>query len=74
MTVSPTAMPQVWPLGGPAAWSGRSHQTLASMPKLYEHERGVAAKPGTVLLYRHDTWHRATAVLDGRLRRSFGIV
>ena len=64
----------LWPLGSSGRWAGRSHQTPRSMPELYEHERGVAARRGTVLLYSHATWHRATAVELGRLRRTVGLV
>jgi hypothetical protein len=35
---------------------------------LYARERRVHFKPGDVLLYRHDTWHRGTPLLPGRRR------
>jgi hypothetical protein len=35
---------------------------------LYAREAAVRFKPGTVLLYRHDTWHRGTPLLAGALR------
>jgi len=35
---------------------------------LYERERYVRFKPGDVLLYRHDTWHRGTPMIPGALR------
>ena len=35
---------------------------------LYAREVEVAFKPGTVLWYRHDTWHRGTALVPGTLR------
>ncbi len=36
---------------------------------LYEREQVVQFKPGTVLFYRHDIWHRGTPVTPGKLRR-----
>ena len=36
---------------------------------LYEREEVVRFKPGTVLFYRHDIWHRGTPVTSGKLRR-----
>ena len=36
--------------------------------QLYARERYVAYRPGTVLLYRHDTWHRGTPLVPGTLR------
>jgi len=36
---------------------------------LYEREEVVRFKPGTILFYRHDTWHRGTPVAPGKLRR-----
>lgn len=36
---------------------------------LYEEEKVVEFKPGTVLFYRHDIWHRGTPVTPGKLRR-----
>jgi hypothetical protein len=36
---------------------------------LYEREQQVSFKPGTILFYRHDIWHRGTPVLPGKLRR-----
>lgn len=35
---------------------------------LYERERYAAFKPGDVLFYRHDTWHRGTPMRPGALR------
>jgi len=37
--------------------------------ELYERERLVNFKPGTILFYRHDLWHRGTPVTPGKLRR-----
>ena len=37
--------------------------------KLYEREEKVNFKPGTLLLYRHDVWHRGTQVKPGTSRR-----
>jgi len=36
---------------------------------LYEREQVVQFKPGTILFYRHDIWHRGTPVAPGKLRR-----
>lgn len=36
---------------------------------LYEREQLVEFKPGTILFYRHDLWHRGTPVKPGKLRR-----
>ena len=36
---------------------------------LYEREQLVDFKPGTILFYRHDLWHRGTPVTPGTLRR-----
>jgi len=36
--------------------------------QLYERERYTAFKPGDVLLYRHDTWHRGTPMHAGSRR------
>lgn len=35
---------------------------------LYQRERYAAFKPGDVLFYRHDTWHRGTSMTPGALR------
>ncbi len=35
---------------------------------LYEREHYAAFKPGDVLFYRHDTWHRGTPIQPGKLR------
>ena len=35
---------------------------------LYSREQAVRYRPGTVLLYRHDTWHRGTPLKPGALR------
>ncbi|MFT5013648.1 MAG: hypothetical protein ACI9HA_002307 [Dinoroseobacter sp.] len=36
---------------------------------LYDREQIVSFKPGTILFYRHDIWHRGTPVTPGKLRR-----
>jgi ectoine hydroxylase-related dioxygenase (phytanoyl-CoA dioxygenase family) len=36
--------------------------------RLYERERYAAFKPGDVLFYRHDTWHRGTPMKSDTLR------
>jgi hypothetical protein len=35
---------------------------------LYSREKLAAFKPGNILFYRHDTWHRGTPMTDGKLR------
>lgn len=35
---------------------------------LYAREQHVRYRPGTVLLYRHDTWHRGTPIRPGVMR------
>jgi hypothetical protein len=35
---------------------------------LYARERPIAYRPGTVLCYRHDVWHRGTPVKAGTVR------
>jgi hypothetical protein len=35
---------------------------------LYEREQHTHFKPGNVLFYRHDTWHRGTPLVPGTLR------
>ena len=37
--------------------------------QLYKREAVVAFKPGTVLFYRPELWHRGTPVVPGKLRR-----
>merc|ERR1712110_661173 len=41
--------------------------------KLYEREQRVEFSPGTMLLYRHDIWHRGTTVNDNTSRRVHNI-
>ncbi len=36
--------------------------------QLYARERKVAFRPGDILLYRHDTWHRGTPMKPGTRR------
>ena len=36
--------------------------------QLYDRERYTAYRPGTVLLYRHDVWHRGTPLRSGARR------
>lgn len=43
-------------------------EAVALRERLYAREQYVAYRPGTVLLYRHDTWHRGTPMLPGALR------
>lgn len=40
---------------------------------LYQRERVVRFQPGDVLFYRHDTWHRGTPLLPGRMRLAHNI-
>lgn len=35
---------------------------------LYPREQHARFSPGSVLLYRHDTWHRGTPLVDGAMR------
>jgi hypothetical protein len=35
---------------------------------LYDRERYTRFKPGDIILYRHDTWHRGTPMTPGTLR------
>jgi hypothetical protein len=45
------------------------HPDVASFrTSLYERERAVTFKPGTVLFYRHDIWHRGTPLKAGATR------
>ncbi|MDB9968255.1 hypothetical protein OAE08_01100 [Gammaproteobacteria bacterium] len=37
--------------------------------QLYEREQVVQFKPGTILFYRHDLWHRGRPLVAGKLRR-----
>jgi len=37
--------------------------------QLYEREEVVRFKPGTILFYRHDLWHRGRPLKPGKLRR-----
>jgi hypothetical protein len=64
---------------GPYEWvndRGRAEESVASVSpevaawrqQLYEREQRVRYRPGTVLLYRHDTWHRGTPIIPGALR------
>lgn len=48
-----------------------SHPDIASFrASLYARElRPTGLKPGDVLLYRHDVWHRGTPVNPGKMRR-----
>ena len=41
---------------------------------LYERERLAAFKPGTALLYRQDTWHRGSCMVENAVRRSHHLV
>lgn len=41
----------------------------AMRQSLYAREQTVDFKPGTILFYRHDIWHRGTPVTPGKLRR-----
>ena len=40
---------------------------------LYARERYARFRPGDVLLYRHDTWHRGTPMRDGALRFALNV-
>lgn len=43
-------------------------EAAALREQLYRRERTVAFKPGTVLFYRHDLWHRGTPLRPGGFR------
>lgn len=43
-------------------------EALALRERLYAREQYVSFRPGTLLLYRHDTWHRGTPMVPGALR------
>jgi hypothetical protein len=48
-------------------------QLAAWRQSLYAREQRVRFAPGDVLLYRHDSWHRGTPLLPGRLRLAHNI-
>ncbi len=51
------------------AYFARERPTLSSWREsLYAREQRVRFRPGDVLLYRHDTWHRGTPLIPGALR------
>ena len=43
-------------------------QAVALRESLYARERYVRYRPGTILFYRHDAWHRGTPMIPGSLR------
>jgi hypothetical protein len=43
-------------------------EVAAFRQKLYARETSITYRPGTVLLYRHDLWHRGTPLLPGATR------
>ena len=56
------------------AYFARERPHLAAWrDSLYSRERRVRFKPGDVLLYRHDLWHRGTRLRPGRLRLAHNI-
>ncbi len=56
------------------AYFARERPHLAQWRQsLYAREQHAHFKPGDVLLYRHDTWHRGTPLLPGRLRLAHNI-
>lgn len=48
-----------------AYFAERDPETAAFRRRLYEHEVHTDFRPGTVLLYRHDVWHRGTPLKPG---------
>jgi Phytanoyl-CoA dioxygenase (PhyH) len=56
-----------------ADFAARRPKLAAWRQTLYARERRVRFAPGDVLLYRHDTWHRGTPLLPGRLRLAHNI-
>ncbi|MBA50816.1 MAG: hypothetical protein CL456_01685 [Acidimicrobiaceae bacterium] len=51
------------------AWFMQNRPAVAEFRReLYEREVYARYREGSVLLYRHDTWHRGTSLLPGALR------
>ena len=51
------------------AWFMQNRPAVAEFRReLYEREVYAKYREGSVLLYRHDTWHRGTSLLPGALR------
>ena len=51
------------------AWFMQNRPAIAEFRReLYEREVYAQYREGSVLLYRHDTWHRGTSLLPGALR------
>ncbi len=48
-------------------------EAVALREQLYAREQYVSYRPGTLLLYRHDTWHRGTPMLPGALRMAHNL-
>eukprot|EP00929_Paragymnodinium_shiwhaense_P064649 TRINITY_DN32412_c0_g2_i1.p1 TRINITY_DN32412_c0_g2~~TRINITY_DN32412_c0_g2_i1.p1 ORF type:complete len:399 (+),score=57.23 TRINITY_DN32412_c0_g2_i1:157-1353(+) len=78
-----------WPILTPGAgtipWINNRVDTEAYVEKrdaamagereaMYNREVYVKYRPGTVLLYRHDTWHRGTPVNEGATRWAMNLV
>jgi hypothetical protein len=52
-----------------------THPEIAAFrSKLYDREQRTSFKPGTVLFYRLDTWHRGTPVREGKQRLVHNLV
>jgi Phytanoyl-CoA dioxygenase (PhyH) len=56
-----------------AAFAERRPHLAPWREALYAREQRVHYKPGDTLLYRHDTWHRGTPLIPGRLRLAHNI-
>ena len=51
------------------AWFQKHHPEIAEFrTRLYEREVYAQYRQGSVLLYRHDTWHRGTPLHPGSIR------
>ena len=65
------SLPEGMPVETAGGW-GRQHGWEGH--QIYEKEKLVRYKPGTVLLYRMDTYHRGTIVYPEGVRRVWGAV
>jgi hypothetical protein len=55
-------------------WFLENDQDVYELRKsLYDREQLVNFKPGSILFYRHDIWHRGTPLVEGKLRRVHNI-
>jgi hypothetical protein len=54
--------------------ANRSPESAEIRQQCYDRELRPTFKPGDVLFYRLDTWHRGTPVLDGQVRHVHNLV